>query len=188
MRIVAQTALSFVRIIFGAERLHLGLHLMAGETLLLGWDHCGARGVNRIRLSRCGREPMADGAMQLRLRSHHLAQLDLYTVVAPGLRAAVVIRLEAVDFPPVARDARELLHRRRSRVQMYLVSRGRRDAFPGAIGVALNVALVAHKVRHGCVHPDLLRPLGNPEIDLPQLRFQGLPVTGMTIEFGMHGR
>src|SRR6185503_7872656 len=92
-----------------------------------------------------------------------------------GLRARLVHRREVVDLDAVTRDALHAGKRRRLRLEVGAMPRGGRDTLPH-FRLARDVALGAHRRGDLGVRTDRRRPLGDPQIQLAQVRVHALLV------------
>ncbi len=99
----------------------------------------------------------------------HLVEHDLRVVrlVTPTLAAGRASGLEAVHLHAVARHAFDVLERARIGLEVDAVPRRRPDALPVG-GVPGDVTRLADAILHGRVHADLVRPLQEPEVELPR--------------------
>ena len=140
MRVVAASALPAVRLVVRGKPTEPLPHGVASETLLVPRGERRTGRVDRISLGGRDGELVADHAMQVGLL-RHFSEFDFHVVMTSGLRAGFADGFESMHLLTMTGDALDLGHHRRPRIQVHLVPRRRRDALPGAVRIALNVAL-----------------------------------------------
>jgi len=177
--IVAGATLRAVRVLRRIEIRQRLLHVVAAEALRSAWDQRSTRRVSRREGGDLGGELMAYGTVTNRLVLH-LGQHDFRValLVAPALTAGRARRLEAVHLRAVARDALHVLERARIRLEMDAVPGRRSDPLPRG-GVIRDVTGLAHAILDRRVRADLVRPLLEPEVELPRTGEHGLRVARM---------
>jgi len=174
--IVAGTAFAAVRILRRIEIRKRLLHVVAAEALRSARDQRSPRRVSRREGGNLRGELMAYGTMANRLVLH-LVQHDLRValLVTSALAAGRASRLEAMHLRAVARHAFHVLERARIRLEVNAVPRRRPDALPRG-RITRDVTRLADAILDRRVLADLVRPLLEPEVELPRAGEHGLRV------------
>jgi len=177
--IVAGATFAAVRILCRIEIRECLLHVVAAEALRSARDQRSTCRVGRCEGGDLSRELMAYRAVTDRL-TLHLLQHDLRValLVASTLAAGRASWLEAVNLRAVARHAFHVLERARIRLEVDAVPCRRPDSLPRR-SVTGDVTRLAHAIFDRRVRADLVRPLLEPEVELPRAGEHGLCVARM---------